>query len=152
MALPATIIGQTYPLPAYNFRVEIGTTAIACADVQGLSMQYEPITYKHGLSWKQGVEYMPGQKLPVRVTIRKGITKGGNQLYSWIETVKQNQVDKRDVSIHLCNESGQPVVSWQLRMAFPVRIEAPGFSAASGEVAIETLELMAGELTVNFHK
>lgn len=151
MALPSAVIRQTYPLPAYNYRVSIGGAAIACTEVTGLALQYEPITYKHGLSWKEGAEHMPGQKQPLRITLRKGLTQNGARLYNWIETVRQNKVEKRDLVIELCDENGQALITWQVMQAFPLQLNAPGFNANSNEVAIESMELMAGDMTVTFH-
>lgn len=151
MAIPAAAIRLTYPIPVYNYRVTIDGTAIACTEVTGLSLHYEPITYKHGLSWKEGAEHMPGQKQPVRITLRKGIVQNGSRLFEWIETVRQNKVTKRDFVIELCDENGQPLVTWQVLKAFPLKLDAPGFNANANEVAIESMELMAGDLNITFH-
>jgi phage tail-like protein len=151
MAVPPSLIKSAYPLPAYNYRVSIGGIDLAFSEVSGLSLQYEPITYRHGLSWKEGAEYMPGMKQPVRVTLRRGIVQGRGDLLDWINTVQQNKVEKRDLVIHLCDESGNPLVSWLLRHGFPLKLDAPGFNANSNEAAIESMELMGGELLITFH-
>ena len=46
MAVTAQEIRQSYPLPVYNYRVEIGADAIAFSEVSGLSIGYEVATYK----------------------------------------------------------------------------------------------------------
>lgn len=151
MALTPAQIKQHYPLPAYNYRVDIGGTAIACSEVSGLTVQYEPITYKHGLSWKKGAEHMPGQKQPARITLRRGLTKNGRQLYDWIQGIQQNKVEKRDIRIHLCDENGTQLISWIVSQAIPLKLDAPSFNADSNEVAIESIELMAENIIVDFH-
>lgn len=151
MPLASAQIKQLYPLPIYNYRVELGGIDIACSEVSGLAIQYEPITYKHGLSWKEGAEYMPGQKQPVRITLRRGLTKNRQDLYNWINSVQQNKVEKRNMAIHLCDEIGNPLISWKVQSAFPVKLEGPHFNAESNEVAIESIELMAESLTIDFN-
>jgi len=46
MAVTAQEIRQSYPLPVYNYRVEIGGDAIAFSEVSGLSVGHEVATYK----------------------------------------------------------------------------------------------------------
>ena len=147
----AATIKSAYPLPVYNYRVRIGDANTAFSEVSGLNLQYEPITYRHGLSWKEGTEHMPGMKQPLRITLKKGLTQRGNALSEWIGSIRQNKVEKRDLTVELCDEAGTPVVTWQVLRAIPLKLNAPGFNAASNNVAIEELELMAGDLQVTFH-
>src|SRR3954447_24617678 len=46
MAVTAQEIRQSYPLPVYNYRVEIGGDAIAFSEVSGLTVGHEVATYK----------------------------------------------------------------------------------------------------------
>lgn len=151
MPLVPAQIKQLYPLPVYNYRVEIGGIDIAFAEVSGLAIQYEPITYKHGLSWKEGAEYMPGQKQPVRITLRRGLTKRRRELYDWVQTIQQNKVEKRNLVVHLCDEAGVPVISWKVNQAIPLKLDAPQFNAESNDIAIESMELMAESIFTEFH-
>ena len=41
MAVSVNEIKATYPLPVYNFRVEVGPDAVAFSEVSGLSIHYE---------------------------------------------------------------------------------------------------------------
>ena len=56
--------------------------------------------------------------------------------------------EEKDVSIDLCDESGKPVVRWKATKAMPVKMDAPSFSAAGTDIAIETIELIAHRLTL----
>ena len=46
MALSKDDIRTAYPLPVYNYRVEIAGAAVAFSEVSGLSIAYETSTYK----------------------------------------------------------------------------------------------------------
>ena len=46
MALSKDTIKTAYPLPVYNYRVEIGSEAVAFSEVSGLSISYETSVYK----------------------------------------------------------------------------------------------------------
>jgi phage tail-like protein len=154
MAVTAAEIRATYPLPVYNFRVEIGGDAIAFSDVSGLSMGHEVTTYKEsstqGGSPGPRTILMPSQPTNPTITLKKGIVRGisVNTLYKWFASTVLNQVEKKDVFIRLCDEAGAPVISWRIVNAFPSKLDAPSFDAKSNDVAIESMELKADRITV----
>ncbi|MEM1255787.1 MAG: phage tail protein [Cyanobacteria bacterium P01_H01_bin.21] len=142
-------IQNTYPIPVFYYSVTIDNEEpIAFSEVSGLAIEYETITYKDGLSYREGSKHMPGLGTPVNVTLQKGIVKGDSYLLDWINTIKLNTVEKRDLTISLLNEAGEPTVSWVVKNAFPKKLDAPSFNASSNEVAIESLELMASDLEI----
>ncbi len=63
MAQDKDQIKSSYPLPAYNYRVTVlrdgEALVLSFAEVSGLSLQYDPVTYKHGLSFALGVKDHP---------------------------------------------------------------------------------------------
>ena len=149
MATSIEDIKNKYPIPVFYYRVTIGDeNSIAFSEVSGLSFQYETITYKDGLSYKDGPKYMPGFFNVVNLTLQKGVVKADDFLLKWFKTIRLNTVEKRDVSIDLLNEKGEPTVSWIAKDAFPTKLDAPAFNASSNEVAIESLELTATWLEV----
>jgi phage tail-like protein len=157
MAQSKAEIKAGYPLPVYNYRVTIlddtAALAISFSEVSGLSMEYEPVTYKHGFSFVMGSILIPGMRQPTRLTLRKGIVKGNDFLYDWISKSHNEpgyEKTRRDVLIDLCDETGQAVVRWTVKSAFPIKLDAPGFDAESNEVAIESIELIAHDLTVDY--
>lgn len=154
MAQDKDYIKSTYPLPAYSYRVTVQDESISFAEVSGLSVEYEPVTYKHGLSFWLGDKIIPGMRQPIRLTLKKGIVKNGNFLHRWINSVYTNPFftsAKRDILIDLCDESGRAVVRWTVQRALPVKLETPAFDANSNDVAIETMELSAHGLEVNYN-
>ena len=138
---------RVYPLAAYNYRVTIGGTAVSFTEVSGLTIEYEKVTYKHGLSFWEGESiksYRYDKYVPV--TLKKGIIKGGKQLYDWMTAM-----DTRNLDISLCDENGIPVVTWHIGKAVPLKLAAPSFQANTNEVAIETFELMAARITIAYN-
>jgi phage tail-like protein len=142
-------IKTDYPLPVYNYRVEIGGTAVAFSEVSGLSVSYETSTYKEsptaGGAPGPRVMIVPGQRNNAKVTLKKGIVRGTSikQLYGWIKTTTINQIEKKDIFIRLCDENGGAVISWKVVNAFPTKLDAPTFDAKSNDAAIESMELTA---------
>jgi phage tail-like protein len=153
MATTAETIRNEYPLPVYNYRVEIGSEAIAFSEVSGLNIAYDVGTYKESpIASQPGPRtlFYPAQATATTLSLKKGIIKGVSikKLYDWIMTVQTNLVEKKDVFIRLCNEKGDPVISWKVGNAFPTKLSAPTFDANSNDAAIETLDLQADYITM----
>lgn len=154
MAVSKADIQNAYPLPSYNYLVEIGETAVACSEVSGLSVGYETQTYKEspvgGDAPGPRVMIMPAQSTPPTVTLKKGVVKGASVpvLYDWIKTTQINQIDKKDIFVRLLDEQGKAVISWKVINAFPTKLDAPSFTADSNDAAIESMELTADAVTL----
>ena len=156
MATSKADMKAAYPLPVYNYKVDIGKDTIAFSEVSGLNITYEKTTYKesHTEAGRVGprVFYMPAQSGPVTVTMKKGLVPAKSQaaFYDWINSIRLNQVEKKDIVISLFAETGDAVVSWTMRDAFPTKLEAPAFNASSNDAAIESMELMADSISINY--
>lgn len=154
MAVTKDDIKSAYPLPVYNYKVEIGSATVAFSEVSGLNVSYETTTYKEspvdsGVAGPR-VMHMPAQAPASTLTLKKGVVreKSVATLYNWINSVATNQIDKRDIFVRLCDEQGAPVISWKVVNAFPTKLEAPTFDATSNDVAVETMELTADTVFV----
>lgn len=158
MSQSTETIKSTYPLPVYNYRVTIldGDTAnvLGFSEVSGLSVTYEPVTYKHGLSFLTGAQIVPGMRQPIRVTLKQGVAKNAEFLQKWFNKSYLEpwaMAVKRDIVIDLCDEKGLPVIRWKVKQALPTKMDAPTFTASSNEVAIISMELIAADLEADYH-
>ena len=154
MAVSKEEIKAAYPLPVYNYKVEIGPDTVAFSEVSGLGVGYETTTYKESpvASGVPGprVMYMPAQATATNITLKKGVVRGTSvaALYGWITGTQTNQIEKKDIFVRLCDENGDPVISWKVANAFPTKLDAPTFDANSTDVAVESMELMADGVSV----
>ncbi len=139
MADTRQTLRRSYPLPVYNFRVSVDGAAMSFAEVSGIAVSYDDVTYRHGLSFSEGEEittFSYDSFLPI--TLRRGTVPGSDPLYlhRWLK-----EKEARAVEVSLCDESGTPVISWRIAKAVPTKLEAPAFDAGSNDVSIESLEL-----------
>lgn len=154
MAVSTAEIKQNYPLPVYNYRVEIAGVAIAFSEVSGLSIGFETTTYKESNTDRKApgprVIHMPAQATATNITLKKGLirTQSVATLYQWIASIQLNQVVKKDIFVRLCDEQGDAVISWKVINAFPTKLDAPSFDANSNDAAIETMELRADGIVI----
>jgi phage tail-like protein len=91
---------------------------------------------------------MPGIQKFNNITLKRGIFSGDNDFFKWVNTVKMNTIERRDITIKLLNEEHNPVMTWKVKQAFPVKFEGPSMKASGNEVAIESLELAHEGFTV----
>lgn len=152
MAMTQDQIKVAYPLPVYNFRVEIDGQTVGFSEVTGLNIAYDTITYTESATSGPGprIMYMPGKPKVTTLTLKKGVVTGVSVavLYAWINTVALNRVVKKDLVVRLCDETGAPVISWKVLNAFPTKLDAPAFTASANDVAIETMELTADAVVI----
>jgi phage tail-like protein len=157
MAQTKADIQSTYPLPAYNYRVTVlaggETLVLGFAEISGLGVEYDPVTYKHGLSFAMGDKIIPGMRQEIRLTMKRGVIRKREYLENWMQDAYASPFStsrKRDIQIELCDETGQAVIAWKVQKALPIKLDAPTFDASSNDVAIETMEVIAHGLQVDY--
>lgn len=146
MALTAEQIAHEYPIPSYRFIVSLGEDKIPFSNVSGLDIKYGVMEYRDGIG---NYFKMPGLKEKVTITLRKGVFRGPNPLYEWINTISLNTVVKKDIIISLTDETGSSyLVTWNVADAFPTSLSSPSLDATSNEVSIQELTLTADRVTI----
>lgn len=136
---------SAYPLPVFNYRVQVGAEVLSFSEVSGLSLEYEKVVYKHGLSYAMGPNIIRTEPNLVTLSLRRGIAPKRSDLWSWLR-----EPATRDLTIDLCDPTGAAIVRWKVDKALPLKITAPAFSAASNDVAIESIDLIAPGLTIEY--
>ena len=131
----------TYPIPKFHFRVEWGGVRIGFTEVTGLTIENEVIEYRDGNSPEYNKIKMPGLHKFGNITLKRGIFASDNDYFTWLNSVKLNTIERRDLLISLLNENHEPVVSYKVKEAWPVKIQAPDLKSDANEVAIESIEL-----------
>ncbi len=148
MATEKQRITESYPLPAYNYRVIIeGSETMAFSEISGLEIDHDHVLYRHGFSWAMGDYLIRAQRKPINVSLKRGVVKQRSNLYDWIRSGS-----KKDIRIELCDESGVAVVSWDVTRALPFKLDAPSFSASATDAAIESLDLIAHDLKLTHNE
>lgn len=139
---------MAYPLPVFQFKVNIAGLSAEFSEVSGINEEIQMIEYRHGLSKSYSTTKMPGIVKYGNVTIKRGVFKGNNEFFDWVKKIKMNTVERLTVQIILLDEESNPVMSWELRNAFPTKISAPDLKANGNEVAFESIEFTHEGMTV----
>ena len=130
-----------HPMPAHHFLVEWGGARVGFMEVSGLDINIDVTEYRDGADPNQVAHKMPGLTHYKNIVLKRGILKGDNDFFNWMNTKNLNQVERRDIVIKLLNENHEPVMSWRAMKAFPVRLSGPMLNANANDIAIEELEL-----------
>ncbi len=137
-----------YPLPKFHFQVDWGDTKIAFTEVSGLDVETEVIEYRTGEQPKYSKQKIPGMQKYSNITLKRGVYPSDNGFYEWWNTVKLNNIERRDITISLLNENHEPVMVWSVLQAWPVKVQSTDLKADGNEIAIETMELAHEGLTI----
>lgn len=147
MALSESEQLRGYPLPAYNFRVTVGGKTVNFTKVSGLEREHETVTYRHGMSWREGEQIVKFHVDRYKsVVLERGSLPGGDGttwLYRWLEDQQP-----RSMAIDMCDARGDVVIRWKIAKALATKLQGPTLDASASDVAIETLELMARGITL----
>ncbi|EAZ83089.1 phage tail protein [Algoriphagus machipongonensis] len=132
---------MSYPLSKFHFSVEWGGTKIGFTEVSGLDLETEIIEYRHGASPEYSKIKMPGMQKFSNITLKRGTFKSDNEYFQWYNTINLNKVERRDLTISLLNEEHEPVVTWKVKNAWPLKVQSTDLKGDGNEVAIESMEL-----------
>ncbi|MEM0995517.1 MAG: phage tail protein [Bacteroidota bacterium] len=142
---------QGYPLPVFHFQVDWGGTRIGFTEASGMSLETQIIEYREGSMKEYNVTKMPGMQQFGNITLKRGQFAGDNEFYDWWNTVKLNTIERRDITVSLLNENHEPVITWKVKNAWPVKIDGPTMNSTGNETSIESMELAHEGLTVQFN-
>lgn len=134
----------TYPIPVFHYTVTINNENVGgFSDVAGLTQEIQPIEYRDGtMAGTTPPLKRPGLKKVNNITLKRGIVPDNKYFYNWFNNNGEPNVSRRDLSISLLNDEGQPVMTWTILQAWPIKVEGPGLKATGNEIAIESIELV----------
>ena len=131
-----------YPPLGFHFKVEFASIKgeFQFQSVSGLTVDLE--TEEIG----EGGENRFKHKLPVKTKFPNLVLKRGllvdSELIKWCrEAVEDFNITPTDITISLLNEEHEPLMTWNVVHAYPVKWATADFSAEESKMVIETIEL-----------
>jgi phage tail-like protein len=137
--------------PSFRFTVDVGGVRQgAFTECTLPTMEWEVEEVKEG-GLNTSVHQLLGRRKAARVTLKNGI--GKEELGHWyikgINEFKANPQGIREhVTITMFDVKHQPILIWDIQDAYPVKWTGPQFKTDSNAIAIQTLELVCGEITL----
>jgi phage tail-like protein len=89
---------------------------------------------------------LPGRRKAGKVSLKNGV--GKSELVDWFINTMSETFVRKAVAITLLDLASKPVITWNLTDAYPVKWTGPSLKSDSNTVAIQTLDLACGEISV----
>ena len=137
---------RNYPPVGFHFKVVF--TGIGSSDidsrfqsVSGLNMELDTE------SKKEGGENRFEHVLPVRakypiLVLKRGLVKDSDLLTKWCNDAFQSLIiNPVDLTVSLLNEAHEPLMTWNVKHAWPKKWSHSDLNAEQNALAIETFEL-----------
>lgn len=136
------------PFRTFNFRLEIdGTEVAAFSEASGLTSTGEAVDYRTGVDRPLTVRKLIGLRSFGPITLKRGMVSDPT-LWDWYRNIVTGEPDRRNGSVILQDEQHIDVLRWNFENAWPNKIEGPSLNAAGNEVAIESIELVVEDITL----
>lgn len=142
-----TAQNQSWPSPQYCFLLTIGDMSAYFQEVAGLDNQTTTVNSPKANSPVFSTVKMPGLKKFGDVTLKKGKLKADNKFWEWYSMIKKNNCDHKTATISLLDESGNKVMTWTLKNAWPTKITVTEQKSGASEVTVETMLISHEGLT-----
>ena len=139
-----------WPLPKFKFNVTFAVAKISIqfAEVSGLDVEAQEISYRHQNSHNNSLIKMPGLQKFNNVTLKRGIFVGNNEFFAWWAKLKANTIARDTVTIQLLNENNAVTMQWTLNNAWPTKVTSTDLKSDGNEATLETLELAFESLVI----
>tara|TARA_R110002050_G_scaffold220306_1_gene356156 strand:+ start:48 stop:488 length:441 start_codon:yes stop_codon:yes gene_type:complete len=138
-------MNNPYPPVSFHFKVEFNGISSQDNDVQfqsvsGLSVDIETEEFA------EGGENRFKHKFPVRSKFPNLILKRGmvtdSELIKWCQNaIESFQFEPVDLTVKLLNENHEPLITWNVVHAYPVKWSVVDLNAEESKIAVETIEL-----------
>jgi phage tail-like protein len=133
----------------YRFVVAIdGDRVGAFTECTLPSFELEVETVKEG-GLNSYVHQLPGPHKPARITLKNGIGVRSHMVPLY-RNVMSGNLKRMQVTVTLANQMGVPVITLDIKDAYPVKWTGPQLKGDDQTVAIQTMELVCGEVTMDW--
>ena len=110
------------------------------SEISGLSVSVETESIKEG-GQNEYIQKLPTQPQYSNLVLKKGLDIDLT-LYSWINTsIMTFEFTPITLTISMLNENQDPVISWRVVGAYPIKWEVSNLQADQSSFAIETIEI-----------
>ncbi|WP_111429167.1 phage tail protein [Rhodobacteraceae bacterium DSL-40] len=115
----------------------------AFREASGLESEIEIETVTEG-GENRFVHRLPKAVKHPNLVLKRGLTSTSSELVKWCKATFENDftaaITPKSMVVSLRDAEGDPVASWSIDRAYPVKWSVGGFDAMKNEIAVETVE------------
>lgn len=133
-------------IPGFHFEVEFSpslgkTQDTKFQEVSGLSAEISVEEVVEG-GVNDYVHKLPKNAKYPNLVLKRGMAENASELVRWAEDAINNfMIEPRDILVSLLNNEHEPVKTWNVVNAYPVKLQFSEFNAEKNAIVIETFEL-----------
>jgi phage tail-like protein len=133
-----------YPPPGFHFKLEViglapGDNDMRFTEVGGLAAELVAEEVPEGGEQRFVQRYPTRAKYPDLVC-KRGLVARRSALWDWArECIEDFAVTPRDIDVKLLDAEHQPLVTWHVRGAWPLKWSVSDLNASANAIVIETL-------------
>lgn len=132
-----------YPPVGFHFSVDVAgfdrSKDSRFSDVSGLNAEISTEEIAEG-GQNRFVQKYPVRTKHPELTLKRGLLTTSDMI-DWIAScIDDFDIEPRDITINLLNEQHEPLRSWYVVKAYPVKWSVTDFSANSNSVVVESLQ------------
>ena len=142
-----------YPPVGFHFKVEVPDLSsngddVRFTEVSGLSVEMKTEEVPEGGENRFAQKY-PGGVRYTEITLKRGLLIR-SKLTDWVDRCINNlDIQPKEMFIKLLNENHEPLITWHVINAYPVKWSVSDFNSSNNTVVVESLQLYYQYFTVN---
>ena len=134
--------------PAFRFVVDVeGERQAAFTECTLPTLEFDVEEIKEG-GLNTHTHQLPGRRKGARISLKNGVGKG--KLLNWYLEGFEKAVARKPLTITLLNSQLKPLMVWSIQESYPIKWSGPQLKSDDNAIAIQTLELVCGDITVSF--
>jgi phage tail-like protein len=90
---------------------------------------------------------LPGRRKGAKITLKNGV--GSSALVDWYVDAMSEKFQRKSLTVNLLDSQLKTVMTWEIADAYPTKWTGPQLKTSDNSIAIQTLELACGEVTVS---
>ncbi len=131
---------------AFRFVVDVdGERQAAFTECMLPTIEWEVEEIKEG-GLNTFIHQLPGRRKSARISLKNGV--GKSALLEWYLNSMSEKITRKPITITLLDPQQESVLVWDIQDAYPIKWAGPALKADTNAIAIQTLDLACGEITV----
>ncbi|MCA9981158.1 MAG: phage tail protein [Anaerolineales bacterium] len=135
------------PFASYRFLVRIGNVPVgAFLDCKMPTISWSTQEVKEG-GQNAYTHELIGQRKKASLVLKRGVAVT-SVLTDWYRDTLEQRVRRETVVVSLLNSFYDPVITWNIAGAYPIKWQGPKLDTKAKTIAIDTITLSCGLITV----
>jgi phage tail-like protein len=93
------------------------------------------------------IHQLPGRRKSAKITLKNGVGRS-KDLIQWYTQSMSEKFKRRKLTVSLLDSTNKPVMTLDIKDAYPIKWTGPNLKSDDNTIAIQTLEFGCGEITL----